>query len=53
MIDDKINDGLYAYIGGIIRELGGTLIEINAMPDLSIFIPICLKPFLFQNLWRL
>ena len=33
MIDNTINDRLYTYIGGIIRELGGTLIEINAMPE--------------------
>ncbi len=33
LIDNIINDGLYTYIGGIIRELGGTLIEINAMPE--------------------
>lgn len=33
VIDEKINDRLYAYIGGIIRELGGTLLEINAVPD--------------------
>lgn len=31
MIDNTINDMLYAYIGGIIKELDGTLIEINAM----------------------
>ena len=33
LIDNTINGRLYAYIGGIIKELGGTLIEINAMPD--------------------
>lgn len=33
MIDNTINDRLYAYIGGIIKELDGILIEINAMPE--------------------
>ena len=33
LIDNNIKDRLCAYIGGIIKELGGTLIEINAMPD--------------------
>lgn len=33
LIDDTINERLYAYIGGIIREIGGTLVEINAMPE--------------------
>ncbi len=32
-ISSDINDRLYAYIGGIIKELGGILIEINTMPD--------------------
>jgi len=32
-IFNDINDRLYAYIGGIIKELGGILIEINAMPE--------------------
>lgn len=33
LIDNTMNERLYAYIGGIIRELGGILIEINAMPE--------------------
>jgi REP element-mobilizing transposase RayT len=33
LIDNTINERLYAYIGGIIREISGTLIEINAMPE--------------------
>ena len=28
-----MNERLYAYIGGIIRELSGKLIEINSMPE--------------------
>ena len=32
-IDDAMKEKLYAYIGGIVREIGGTLIEINAMPE--------------------
>ncbi|MDO8140087.1 MAG: IS200/IS605 family transposase [Candidatus Brocadiales bacterium] len=33
LIDDIIRERLHAYIGGIIREIGGTLVEINAMPE--------------------
>ena len=33
LIDNNIKDRLCAYIGGIIKELGGILIEINAMPE--------------------
>jgi len=33
MINNTMNERLYAYIGGIIRELGGILLEINAMPE--------------------
>ena len=33
LIFNDINDRLYAYIGGIIKELSGILIEINAMPE--------------------
>ena len=33
LIFNDINDRLFAYIGGIIKELGGILIEINAMPE--------------------
>lgn len=33
LISNDINDRLFAYIGGIIKELGGILIEINAMPE--------------------
>ena len=33
LIDNNLKDRLSAYIGGIIKELGGTLIEINAMPE--------------------
>ncbi len=33
LIDNDINERLCAYIGGIIKKLGGILIEINAMPD--------------------
>ena len=32
-ISSDINDRLCAYIGGIIKELGGILIEINTMPE--------------------
>lgn len=32
-IDDNIKERLFPYIGGIIKELGGVLISINAMPD--------------------
>ncbi len=33
LISDDIKDRLCAYIGGIIRELDGILIEINTMPE--------------------
>ncbi len=33
LIDNIMNERLYAYIGGIIREISGKLIEINAMPE--------------------
>lgn len=33
MLDNTINERLFAYMGGIVREIGGTLIEINAMPE--------------------
>lgn len=33
LIENTMNERLYAYIGGIIRELDGTLVEINAMPE--------------------
>jgi putative transposase len=33
LIFNDISDRLYSYIGGIIKELGGILIEINAMPE--------------------
>ena len=33
LIDNTMNERLYAYIGGIIRELSGKLIEINSMPE--------------------
>jgi REP element-mobilizing transposase RayT len=33
LIFNDINDRLCAYIGGIIKELSGILIEINAMPE--------------------
>jgi len=32
-IFNDINDRLCSYIGGIIKELGGILIEIHAMPE--------------------
>ena len=32
-LDNTVNERLYSYTGGIIRELGGTLVEINAMPE--------------------
>ncbi len=32
-ISNDISDRLCAYIGGIIKELGGILIEINTMPE--------------------
>jgi REP element-mobilizing transposase RayT len=33
IISNDVSGRLCAYIGGIIRELGGILIEINAMPE--------------------
>ena len=33
IIDNTMKERLYSYIGGIIRELDGKLIEINAMPE--------------------
>ncbi len=33
LIDNNIKDRLCAYIGGIIKEIDGILIEINAMPE--------------------
>jgi len=33
LIDSKIQSNLYPYIGGIIRNYKGTLIEIGGMPD--------------------
>jgi len=33
LLDNIIYERLFSYIGGIIRELGGRLIEINAMPE--------------------
>ena len=33
LISNDIKERLCAYIGGIIKELGGILIEINAMPE--------------------
>ncbi len=33
LIFNDINDRLCSYIGGIIKELGGILIEIHAMPE--------------------
>ncbi len=33
LISNDIKDRLCAYIGGIIKELGGILIEINAIPE--------------------
>ncbi|PHR97630.1 MAG: transposase [Blastopirellula sp.] len=33
LITDSLQDELYKYIGGIIREHGGTLLEIGGMPD--------------------
>ena len=49
-----MKEKLYAYIGGIVREIGGTLIEINAMPGTYPFLCIhAKKPYRLQNLWRL
>ena len=33
LLDNIINERLFSYIGGIIKELGGKLIEINSMPE--------------------
>ena len=33
LLDNTIHERLFSYIGGIIRELGGKLIEINSMPE--------------------
>lgn len=33
LLDNTIRERLFSYIGGIIRELGGKLIEINSMPE--------------------
>ena len=33
LLDSTMNERLFSYIGGIIRELGGKLVEINAMPE--------------------
>lgn len=33
MISETLKSDLYSYIGGIIRGEGGTLLEINGMPD--------------------
>ncbi|MBI5308174.1 MAG: transposase [Planctomycetes bacterium] len=33
LIENPMNERLYAYIGGIIRELSGKLIEINSMKE--------------------
>jgi REP element-mobilizing transposase RayT len=33
MIHESFQQDLYAYIGGIIRGEGGTLLEANGMPD--------------------
>ena len=33
LLDTTIQERLFSYIGGIIRELGGKLIEINSMPE--------------------
>jgi putative transposase len=41
-ISNDINGRLCAYIGGIIKELGGILIEINTMPEhihFNVYIP--------------
>lgn len=33
LLDNTIRERLFSYIGGIIREIGGKLIEINSMPE--------------------
>ncbi|MBI2471981.1 MAG: IS200/IS605 family transposase [Planctomycetes bacterium] len=33
LLDNTIHERLFSYIGGIIREIGGKLIEINSMPE--------------------
>jgi len=33
MIPGEVEQRLYEYLGGIVRGVGGTLIEINGMPD--------------------
>ncbi|MCC7213065.1 MAG: IS200/IS605 family transposase [Candidatus Brocadia sp.] len=33
LLDTTMNERLFSYIGGIIRELSGKLVEINAMPE--------------------
>jgi len=42
-IDPEIQRELYAYIGGIVRDEGGTLLEIGGMPD-HVHLLIKLKP---------
>jgi REP element-mobilizing transposase RayT len=52
LIDEKINVRLYAYIGGIIRELGGTLLEINAVPDhihFYVYMPKTISVMIFYH----
>jgi putative transposase len=34
---------LYEYFGGIVRELGGTVYEVNGMPD-HVHLLVCLRP---------
>ncbi|MDZ4403348.1 transposase [Prosthecobacter sp.] len=33
MLPDDLRPGLHAYLGGILRDLGGTAVEINSEPD--------------------
>jgi putative transposase len=43
MITEKIRDELYWYIGGIIKEEGGVLLQIGGMPD-HVHLVVKLKP---------
>ena len=43
LITPQLKEDLYAYMGGIVRGEGGTLLEINGMPD-HVHLLVKLKP---------